>query len=55
MDLHSLPHGFLFLLLVNLPQLSDSYMLWDSCEVFLDAFLTSTFPGYHLRTGGVSE
>lgn len=52
--LESPPHGFNFLLLVKLPQLSDSYMLWDSCGVFLDAFLTSTFPGYQLRTGGVS-
>lgn len=55
MDLHSPPHGFNFLLLVRLPQLSDSYMLWDSCGVFHHAFLTSAFPGYQLRTGVVSE
>lgn len=54
MSLHIPPREFNFLLLVKLPQLGDSYMLWDSCGVSHVAFLTSAFPGYQLRTGGVS-
>lgn len=54
MDLHIPPCGFNFLLLVKFPHLGDSYMLWDSCGVFHVPFLTSTFPGSQLRTGGMS-
>ena len=54
MGLHSLAHGFNFLLLVKLPQINESYMLWDFHGFFCGGpLLTSTFPGYQFRTEGL--
>lgn len=53
-DLLGPAHGFNFLLLVKSPQTHDSYMLWDSWGGFCGPLLTAAFPGYQLRTGGVS-